>query len=205
MRLIDYFDRGADLFPRARTACTMARVAGPMPMCACTTHRVANGLLAAGLGVARRPRSIVPIMPRPTPACWASCAPASPGRRSMRAMRWRKISTSSTTPMWSSCSIIRASRARCRAFARPAPKIRNFVCIDRAGVRAPGSRAHQAERAPDLRRRSRRGGLPCELRRHHRPAQGRADHQPQHRDHERRSSGPACRSTRRRSISWWRR
>ena len=48
MRLIDYFDRGADLFPRrdclhdGKRGWTYADVRG-------TTHRVANGLLAAGL------------------------------------------------------------------------------------------------------------------------------------------------------------
>jgi acyl-CoA synthetase (AMP-forming)/AMP-acid ligase II len=49
MRLIDYFDRGADLYPRrdclhdGTRGWTYAEVRG-------TTHRVANGLRAAGLG-----------------------------------------------------------------------------------------------------------------------------------------------------------
>ena len=49
MRLIDYFDRGADLFPERHClhdgtrGWTYAEVRGQ-------THRVANGLLAAGLG-----------------------------------------------------------------------------------------------------------------------------------------------------------
>ena len=48
MRLIDYFDRGADLFPRrdclhdGTRGWTYADVRG-------TTHKVANGLLAGGL------------------------------------------------------------------------------------------------------------------------------------------------------------
>ena len=49
MRLIDYFDRGADLYPERHClhdgtrGWTYAEVRGQ-------THRVANGLLALGLG-----------------------------------------------------------------------------------------------------------------------------------------------------------
>ena len=53
MRLIDYFDRGADLYPERHClhdgtrGWTYAEVRGQ-------THRVANGLLALGLGRSRR-------------------------------------------------------------------------------------------------------------------------------------------------------
>ncbi len=49
MRLIDYFDRGADLFPERHCLHDGAR-GWTYAEVRAQTHRVANGLLAAGLG-----------------------------------------------------------------------------------------------------------------------------------------------------------
>ncbi len=147
MRLIDYFDRGADLYPGARLPAR--RHAGWTYSGRARARRIASPTACwrPAWGAARRPRSTAPTMRRPTPACWASCAPASPGRRSMRAMRSRRISTSSTTPTWSSCSIIRASRPTLPRIREACPKIRDFVCLDAPSFDAWLSR-HKARRRP---------------------------------------------------------
>ena len=74
MRLIDYFDRGADLFPQrdclhdGTRGWTYADVRG-------TTHRVANGLLAAGLKRGDKVAVYSPNHAMAYAACSASSAP----------------------------------------------------------------------------------------------------------------------------------
>ena len=121
MRLIDYFDRGADLYPERHCLhdgtrgwtyreCARRPIASPTacwrPASARLEGRRLQSQPCRGLRLPARHRA----------------RRASPGRRSMRAMRSRTISTSSPTPTSHSCSIIRASRPPWRAFARPVPR-----------------------------------------------------------------------------------
>ena len=62
MRLIDYFDRGADLYPERH--CLHDGVQGwTYRDVRAQTHRVANGLLAAGMATAAAAQSTLPITP----------------------------------------------------------------------------------------------------------------------------------------------
>ena len=181
MRLIDYFDRGADLYPDRRLPAR--RDAGwTYTDVRATTHRVANGLLAAGLGRGTRLRSTVPTMRRPMPACWASCAPGmiwAPvnARNAIEENLYILDNTDVEFLFYHSSFAATLPRIR-----EACPKIRDLrlprcAVVRRMALASEGRGARPA-------RRSRCRGDPGQLRRHHRPAQGRADHQPQHRDHE---------------------
>ena len=176
MRLIDYFDRGADLFPQRHClhdgtrGWTYADVRG-------TTHEVANGLLAPGLGRATRSRSTVPTMR-------GLCGPAGHLRAGLI---WAPVNARNAIEenlyildntdvaflfYHSSFDALSAAHQ-----ARPARRSETFVCIDEPEFEA--WLAKQGDTRARSARCARRGGDPDQLGRHHRPAQGRADHQPQ--------------------------
>ena len=162
------------------------------------THRVANGLLAAGLK-----RGSKAAVYSPNHAAAYACllgivragvtwAPVN-ARNALEENLYILGNTDVEFLFYHSS--FEASLPRIR---EACPKIRDFVCLDLPSfddwlATPEGDGARPA-------RRSRRRGVPGELGRHDRPAQGRADHQPQHRDHELDLLGLHAGRARRRSI-----
>ncbi|MDP2374879.1 class I adenylate-forming enzyme family protein [Reyranella sp.] len=147
MRLIDYFDRGADLFPERHClhdgdrGWTYAEVRGQ-------THRVANGLLAAGLG-----RGAKAAVYSPNHAAAYACllgivragvtwAPVN-ARNALEENLY--ILNNTDVEFLFYHSSFEASLPRIR---EACPKIRDFVCLDRPSFEA--WLAAQKPEAPDL-------------------------------------------------------
>ena len=196
MRLIDYFDRGADLYPdrhclhdgtRGWTYATCApdpsrrqRPAGGGPEARLKVavyspnHAAAYACL---LGIVRAGRHLG------AGQC-AQCARGEPlhprqHRRGVPVLPFELRGLAGAHPR----GLPQDPRLR---LPRPA-------VVRRLAGATGGDGARPA-------RRSRRRGVPGELGRHDRPAQGRADHQPQHRDHELDLLGLHAGRARRRSI-----
>jgi len=178
MRLIEYFDRGADLYPdrhlpaRRHTGLDLRGRAG-------AAHRVANGLLGRAWGALEgcglQPQHAAAY------ACLLGIVRAGiPGRRSMRAMRRRRTSIFSATPTGIPVLSfeLRASLPRIR---EACPRIRDFVCLDAPSfdtlARAPQGRGADLPRRSDaVAFLASSGGTTGRPR--------GADHQSQHRGHE---------------------